>query len=166
MKTADLMDDFQDELQSCVIQFRNYGGRKAFWGACKTLKCDNDNVLLRGMLEEPAQGHVLVVDGGGSLKTALMGDIIAGIAVNNNWSGVVIHGAVRDTVALGKLQLGVKALGSNPRKSQKNRAGQSNVEIGFGDITVKPGDWVYCDEDGVVVAERELSLDLARNPPR
>lgn len=162
MKTADLMDVFQDELQSCEIQFRNYGGRKAFWGPCKTLKCENDNVILKGMLQEKGCSAVLIVDGCGSLSTALMGDLIAEIGRKNNWSGIVINGAVRDTLALAKMDFGVKALGSNPRKSRKNGEGQSNVEISFGTITVKPGDWVYCDEDGIVVADRELPLEHAR----
>ena len=158
MKTADLMDEFQQELQSCEIQFRNYGGRTAFWGPCKTLKCENDNVILKKMLEEPGHGSVLVVDGGGSLSAALVGDIIAQIGRQNNWVGIVINGAVRDTVTLATINFGVKALGSNPRKSRKNGDGQSNVTISFGGVTVKPGDWVYCDADGMVVADRELAL--------
>lgn len=158
MKTADLMDVYQEELQSCEIQFQNYGGRKAFWGPCKTLQCESDNVILKQMLEEDGNGAVLIVDGGGSLRTALMGDIIAQIGRRNNWVGIVIHGAVRDTLALAELNFGVKALGSNPRKSRKNGEGRSNVAVSFGGITVKPGDWAYCDEDGVVIAGRELSL--------
>lgn len=160
MKTADLMDDFQEELQSCEIQFRNYGGRADFWGPCRTLQCQNDNVLLRKTLERPADGHVLVVDGGGSLSTALIGDIIAGIGSKNNWSGVVIHGAIRDTVEIGKIDFGVKALGSNPRKSEKKGAGTLDVALNFGSMTIDPGDWIYCDADGVVVAKRELPVDL------
>jgi len=162
MKTADLMDVFQEELQSCEIQFKNYGGRNAFWGPCKTLQCKNDNVLLRRMLEEQANGHILIVDGGGSLSSALIGDIIAEIGRKNNWSGIVIYGAVRDTLDLGRLDFGVKALGSNPRKSHKKGDGTSNVKINFGGIIVEPGNWVYCDEDGVVVANRELPLEQAR----
>jgi regulator of ribonuclease activity A len=166
MKTADLMDYFQDELQSCEIQFRNYGGRKAFWGPCKTLQCLNDNVILRSMLEEAGNGAVLVVDGGGSYSAALIGDIIAGIGIQNNWAGIVINGVVRDTVALGELDFGVKALGSNPRKSRKNGEGRPNGVICLGAMTVKPGDWVYCDEDGIVVARRELPLDQMQKAPR
>ena len=160
MKTADLMDVYQEELQSCEIQFRNYGGRKAFQGPCQTLQCRNDNVVLKQMLEKAGNGSVLIVDGGGSLRTALMGDIIAEIGRRNQWAGIIIHGAVRDTVALAELDFGVKALGSNPRKSRKNGEGRSNVSVSFGGITVKPGDWVYSDEDGIVVAGRELPLDL------
>ncbi len=161
MKTADLMDVYQEELQSCEIQFRNYGGRKAFWGPCKTLKCENDNVILKQMLETVGDGSVLIVDGGGSLRTALMGDSIAEIGRRNNWAGIIIHGAVRDTVALAELDFGVKAVGSNPRKSRKNGEGQANVSVRFGGITVNPGDWAYSDEDGIVIAGRELPLDPA-----
>lgn len=161
MKTADLMDVYQEELQSCEIQFRNYGGRKAFWGPCKTLKCENDNVILKQMLETVGDGSVLIVDGGGSLRTALMGDSIAEIGRRNNWAGIIIHGAVRDTVALVELDFGVKAVGSNPRKSRKNGEGQANVSVRFGGITVNPGDWAYSDEDGIVIAGRELPLDPA-----
>jgi regulator of ribonuclease activity A len=159
MKTADLMDEFQEELQSCEIQFRDYGGRTAFWGPCRTLQCHNDNVLLRQTLEEGADGHVLVVDGGGSLGAALMGDKIAGMAAKNNWSGIIINGAVRDTVALGQIEFGVKALGSNPRKSAKDGIGSRDATLRIGNTMIKPGDWVYCDEDGILVAERELPLE-------
>lgn len=165
MKTADLMDCFQDELQSCEIQFRNYGGRKAFWGPCQTLQCLNDNVILKSMLEAAGNGAVLVVDGGGSFSAALIGDIIAGIGMKNKWAGIVINGVVRDTLALAELDFGVKALGSNPRKSRKKGEGRPNVEISFGAMTVKPGDWVYCDEDGIVVANRELPLDQVQEAP-
>jgi regulator of ribonuclease activity A len=126
------------------------------------LKCENDNVILKRMLQEKGGGAVLMVDGGGSLSAALMGDLIAEIGRKNHWAGIVIHGAVRDTLALAIIDFGVKALGSNPRKSRKNGEGQPNVEISFGTITVKPGDWVYCDEDGIVVANRELPLAHAQ----
>jgi regulator of ribonuclease activity A len=159
MQTADLMDHFQDELQSCEIQFVNYGGRTKFWGPCRTLRCRNDNVLLRRTLEEKTEGRVLVVDGGGSLQSALMGDIIAGLGHQNGWAGIIIHGAVRDTATLKKIDFGVKAMGSNPRKSRKKGDGELDVVVSFGGISVKPGNWVYSDEDGIVVATRELSLD-------
>ena len=158
MKTADLMDNFQDQLQSCEIQFRNYGGRTSFWGPCRTVQCRGDNVLLKNILTEQADGHVLVVDGGGSLSCALMGDQIAAMARDHNWAGVIINGGVRDTLALGKMDFGVKALGSNPRKSEKKGFGSVDVPVSIGTITVKPGHWIYSDEDGVVVAERKLPL--------
>jgi regulator of ribonuclease activity A len=158
MKTADLVDDFQEELQSCAIQFVDYGGLKAFWGQCRTVKCQNDNVLVKKILETPGNRGVLVIDGGGSLETALLGDLMAELGRKNGWSGVVVHGAVRDTVTLGTLDFGVKALGSNPLKSRKNGEGEIDVPVQFGSVRFRPGQWVYCDEDGIVVADRELPI--------
>lgn len=156
MKTADLMDNFQEELQSCEIQFINYGGRVHFSGPCRTVLCDNDNVLLRRELEKNGDGRVLVVDGGGSMRAALMGDLIAGIALENNWAGIVINGVIRDTVAIGKLDIGVKALGSNPRKSAKKGLGEVDIPLRFGSVTIHPGDWLYSDEDGIIIGPRNL----------
>lgn len=156
MKTADLMDDFQDELQSCTLQFRSYGRIEAFYGPCRTVKCRNDNVLVKQLMSTPGNGGVLVIDGAGSLETALMGDLIAELGRTNGWSGVVINGAVRDTVTIGTMDFGVKALGSNPRKSQKDGVGEVDVPVEFGTVRFKPGNWIYCDEDGIVVATREL----------
>lgn len=158
MKTADLIDKFDSELQSCETQFFNYGGRKAFYGPCRTVSCRNDNVLIRKILEEKADGDVLVIDGNGSMSTALLGDNIAGLAQTNNWAGIIINGAIRDTQAISNLDIGVKALGSNPRKSKKEGSGKVDVPVSFGGITVKSGDWVYSDEDGVVVSTRYLAL--------
>jgi regulator of ribonuclease activity A len=158
MKTADLMDDFQDELQSCTLQFRSYGRIEAFYGPCRTVKCRNDNVLVKQLMSTPGNGGVLVIDGAGSLETALMGDLIAELGRTNGWSGVVINGAVRDTVTIGTMDFGVKALGSNPRKSQKDGVGEVDVPVEFGTVCFTPGNWVYCDEDGIVVASRELPV--------
>ncbi|MFD6097964.1 ribonuclease E activity regulator RraA [Nocardiopsis flavescens] len=153
--TADLIDDHGDTLRSCSTQFLRYGGRPVFCGPIRTVACHEDNGLVKQVLNTPGEGAVLVVDGGGSLRTALMGDMIAAAAVANGWAGVVIHGAVRDTVALAGLDLGVKALGSNPRKSAKDAAGRLDVPVAFGDVAFVPGEWLYSDEDGIVVnAER------------
>jgi regulator of ribonuclease activity A len=155
--TADLIDDFGAELRSCETQFRQYGGHLAFAGRIETVRCFQDNALLKRTLdEEPGDGRVLVVDGGGSLGAALMGDVIAGIAVRQGWSGVVINGAVRDVAALRTLDLGIKALGSNPSKSRKEAAGDVGVPVEFGGVVFRPGDWLYSDEDGIVVATRAL----------
>ncbi|MFZ7128122.1 MAG: ribonuclease E activity regulator RraA [Desulfobacterales bacterium] len=159
MKTADLMDTFQEELQSCEIQFRNYGGRAAFFGPCRTVWCRNDNVLVRQALAMSGNGGVLVVDGAGSMETALLGDMMGELGRSNGWAGIVINGAVRDTTSLGALDFGVKALGSNPRKSRKEGVGEVDVPVYFGTVHFRPGQWVYCDEDGIVVAKRELPLD-------
>ena len=117
--TADLIDRHGDALQSCDLQFRQFGGRSRFSGQIRTVRCHQDNVLVRQVLSEPGEGQVLVVDGGGSLHTSLVGDIIAGLARGNGWVGLVVNGAVRDVVALAGLAIGIKALGSNPRKSAK-----------------------------------------------
>ncbi|MWA00768.1 ribonuclease E activity regulator RraA [Actinomadura sp. LD22] len=154
--TADLIDDFGDELRSCETQFRQYGGRAAFAGPVSTVRCHRDNGLVKRLLNTPGEGRVLVVDGAGSLASALMGDLIAASAVANGWAGVVINGAVRDVVALRGLDLGVKALGSNPRKSAKDGAGEVDAPVAFGGVEFRAGDWLYSDEDGIVVAARPL----------
>ena len=151
VSTADLYDERGDELDSCDLQLRQYGGRSAFSGRIVTVRCFQDNALVRSVLSEPGEGRVLVVDGGGSLHTALMGDVIAGMAVANGWSGVVINGAVRDVAALRKLDLGIKALGSNPRKSAKTGAGERDVPVTFGGVTFHPGAELFSDDDGILV---------------
>jgi regulator of ribonuclease activity A len=149
--TADLVDEHGEALQSCDLQLRQFGGRRRFHGPIRTVACFEDNALVRQVLSEPGDGAVLVVDGGGSLHTALVGDLIAGLAQANGWAGVVVHGAVRDTEALGGLAIGIKALGSNPRKSAKAATGQIDVPVRFGGVTFRPGEHLYSDEDGVVV---------------
>ena len=150
--TADLVDEYGERVQSCSTQLRSYGGRPRFAGTIATIRCHRDNGLVKAVLNSPGQGRVLVVDGGGSLESALMGDLIAAAAVQNGWAGVVIHGAVRDTVALAGLDLGVRALGSNPRKSAKAGAGERDVEVTFGGVTFVPGRHLWADEDGILTA--------------
>jgi regulator of ribonuclease activity A len=116
-----------------------------------TLKVHEDNALVRSTLETPGDGNVLVVDGGGSLGTALMGDMIAESAVANGWAGVVINGAIRDREAIAALDLGVKALGSNPRKSAKAGAGEVDVDVQIDGVTIRSGTTIWCDPDGILV---------------
>ncbi|RGC70757.1 putative regulator of ribonuclease activity [Micromonospora sp. MW-13] len=149
--TADLYDRHGDALGSCDTQLRQYGALPAFHGPAVTVRCFQDNALIKSVLAEPGDGRVLVVDGGGSLHTALMGDLIAGTAAGNGWAGVVINGAVRDVAALAALPIGIKALGTNPRKSTKTGAGERDVPVSFGNCTFAPGDEVHSDDDGVVV---------------
>ena len=151
LATADLVDQHGDAVHSCDLQFRSYGGRSRFSGPVRTVACREDNALVKSVLSEPGKGAVLVVDGEGSLHTALVGDLIAGSAVANGWAGVLVHGAVRDTTAIGALDLGLKALGSNPRKSSKAGAGAVDVPVSFGGVTFTPGAYLYSDEDGVLV---------------
>ncbi|WP_316309896.1 ribonuclease E activity regulator RraA, partial [Clavibacter michiganensis] len=123
----------------------------SFEGPVRTVRCFEDNVLLKSLLSSPGDGAVLVVDGDGSYGTALMGDMIAQLAVDNGWAGVVIHGCVRDSVAIAAMPLGVKALGTNPRKSGKQGGGETDVTVQFGGVTFRPGARLYADEDGVLV---------------
>ncbi|MEV5410756.1 ribonuclease E activity regulator RraA [Thermopolyspora sp. NPDC052614] len=151
--TADVYDERGDDLDSCDLQLRQYGGRRAFSGRIVTVRCHQDNALLKSVLSEPGEGRVLVVDGGGSVHTALMGDVIAGMAVANGWSGVIINGAVRDAAALRELDLGIKALGSNPRTSTKTGAGDRDVPVAFGGVTFHPGAELFSDDDGILVTK-------------
>ncbi|MEV2191121.1 ribonuclease E activity regulator RraA [Streptomyces phaeochromogenes] len=149
--TADLYDEHGDDLQSCTTQFRLFGARTSFEGVVTTVRCHEDNVVLKATLGEPGEGRVLVVDGGGSLAAALMGDLIADLGASNGWEGVVINGAVRDVEALSKINFGMKALGSNPRKSRKEGVGDRDVEVSFGGVTFTPGCHLYSDADGILV---------------
>jgi regulator of ribonuclease activity A len=150
MSTADLVDLHGEALQSIPLQLRSFGRHPRFAGRAVTVKCFEDNALLKSTLADAA-GAVLVVDGGGSLRTALVGDVIAGIAVDRGWAGLVINGAVRDSVALNGLEIGIKALGTNPRKSGKTGAGEVDQPIEIGGVQVIPGRTVVSDEDGIVV---------------
>jgi regulator of ribonuclease activity A len=153
MSTADLVDLHGEVLQSIPLQMRSFGKHRRFAGHAVTVKCFEDNALLKSTLADwpHAAGAVLVVDGGGSLRTALVGDVIAGIAVDRGWAGLVINGAVRDSVALNGLEIGIKALGTNPRKSSKTGAGQVDQPIEIGGVLVSPGRTVVSDEDGIVL---------------
>jgi regulator of ribonuclease activity A len=149
--TADLVDEIYPNVRSCDLQLHNYGGRTTFAGRITTVKCFQDNALLKSILSTPGDGGVLVVDGGGSLHTALVGDIIAGLARDNGWSGVVVNGPVRDAATLRTIDVGIKALGTNPRKGTKTGDGERDVPVEFGGVRFVPGDVAYCDEDGIVV---------------
>ena len=151
--TADLYDERGEELQSVSLQFQDLGAVTAFSGPIRTVACFRDNALLKQILSTPGEGAVLVVDGGGSLESALVGDLIATLGVDNGWAGLIIHGAIRDRVVVGTLPIGVKALGSNPRKSGKTGEGEADVPVSFGGATFRPGAMVWCDEDGILVEE-------------
>jgi len=150
--TADLYDERGEEVGSCQTQFRSFGGRASFEGTIVTVRCQNDNGLVKRLLTTTdGAGRVLVVDGGGSLASALMGDLIARAAVEHGWEGVVINGPVRDSEVLATLDLGIKALGTNPRKSAKDGAGAVDVPVGFGGGVCTPGRRLWSDADGVLV---------------
>ena len=149
--TADLYDEHEEALQSLSLQLQNLGGHARFTGPIRTIRCHRDNGLVKQVLNSPGDGAVLVVDGAGSLESALMGDMIAAAAVENGWAGVVINGAIRDRVEISGLALGVKALGSNPRKSAKDGVGDLDVPIEFGGGTFTPGRTRWRAEDGILV---------------
>jgi regulator of ribonuclease activity A len=149
--TADLVDDIGPDVRSCDVQFRQFGARTQFAGPISTVRCVEDNALLKSVLSTPGEAGVLVIDGGGSLHTALVGDLIADLARSNDWAGLIVHGAVRDAAALRDIDLGIKALGTNPRKSGKTGAGERDVTVSIGGVEFVPGDIAYCDDDGIVV---------------
>lgn len=153
---ADLYDDHGDISQTCSTQFTDYGAVRQFAGPIRTVKCFRDNQLVKDLLNEPGGGAVVVIDGSGSLESALMGDMIAANGLKNGWAGVVILGAIRDSVAISKMDFGVKALGVNAAKSSKDGVGIVNEIVEFGGVRFEPGHWIYCDEDGILVAPHEL----------
>lgn len=149
--TADLVDVHGEALQSCDTQLRSFGGRVRFSGRIETFRSPEDNRVLKDIVSEPGDGRVIVVDAGGSLHGAMLGDNMAERAAANGWAGIVVHGVVRDSSRLAELDLGVKALGTNPRRSRKDGAGERGVDVSFGGVTFRPGDELVADEDGVVV---------------
>jgi len=149
--TSDLWDAHADRAIVCELQLRQFGGVTAFSGEIATVRCLEDNVLVKQRVAEPGNGRVIVVDGGGSLRCALVGDNVAGLALENGWAGLVINGCVRDVEALGRLAIGVKALGSNPRPSGKVGTGELDVPVSFGGATFTPGATLHSDADGILV---------------
>lgn len=154
LKTADLYDIHEEALQICSPVFRHFGGRRNFHGPIATLKCFEDNSLVREQLGQPGEGRVLVVDAGGSLRCAMLGDQLAQMAVENGWAGVVIFGCIRDAVEISDMPLGVLALATHPRKSVKRGVGEVGGMVNFAGVSFRPGEWIYADEDGVVVMDR------------
>lgn len=149
--TADLYDERGDALDSLSIQLQDVGGVAEFDGPVRTVRCHRDNALVKATLQTPGAGAVLVIDGRGSLESALVGDQIAASALRNGWAGIIVFGAVRDRAAIGEMALGVKALGSNPRKSAKDGVGEVDVPVQIAGVTFTPGAHVWADRDGVLV---------------
>jgi regulator of ribonuclease activity A len=151
--TSDLFDEHRERAAVCLLQLRQFGGVQTFSGPISTVRCYEDNVLLKQQISTPGEGRVLVIDAGGSLRCALVGDSIAGIGVEQGWAGIVLHGCVRDVAALRELPIGVKALGTNPRPSTKRGEGEIDVPVTFGEVTFRPGAMLHSDEDGIVVLD-------------
>ena len=156
ISTPDFCDQFPDDVRVLAPMFNSYGGVAAFGGEIVTVKCFEDNSLVKEELGKPGAGKVLVVDGGGSLRKALLGDLIAASAVKNGWAGVIIYGCIRDVDAIRAMPLGVQALNTIPLKTEKRGIGDLNVPVTFGGVTFNPREFVYADNNGVIVAGRAL----------
>ena len=155
--TADLCDAHPGSLQLVQPLFHDYGGASRFAGPIDTLRVFEDNALVRQALETRGQGRVLVVDGGGSLKSALVGGRLAILARDNGWAGLIVNGCVRDSAETRKVPVGIKALNTSPMRSGKSGSGERGVPVSFAGVTFSPGQFVYADEDGVLVADRSLA---------
>ena len=155
--TPDLSDE-NPEVKALSPILKNLGGKKVFWGKIETLQCPDDNSYIKELLNSEGAGKVLVVDASGISSVALLGDMIAEAGVKNNWSGIVINGYVRDIDVLGKLNLGIQALGAMPVRSEKKNQGQVGIDVSFGGLTFCSGDYVYADNNGLLLSRNELIL--------
>jgi regulator of ribonuclease activity A len=156
--TPDICDEYSDELQVLDPAFTEYGGREKFCGEIVTIKCFEDNSLVKQTLAGDGRGKVMVVDGGGSLRCALLGDMLGAMAAENGWQGVLIYGCVRDVEILKGIDIGVRALSCHPLKSHKRNVGQHDVPVRFAGVHFEPGEYLYADENGIVVAKKNLDL--------
>lgn len=155
---ADLCDEFSDYLQIADPMFTDFGGKLHFAGPISTVKCFEDNSLVRAALEEPGEGRVLVVDGGASDRCALLGDNLAQLAMDNDWAGILLYGCIRDSAEISQMDIAVKALNTHPKKSFKKDTGERDVPVRFAGVSFMPGEWLYADLDGVIVSASELSI--------
>ena len=155
--TPDLSDAYPDT-QALAPILKNLGGKKTFWGKVETLQCPDDNSFVKELLNSQGKGKVLVVDANGISTVALLGDMIAEAGVKNNWNGIVINGYVRDIDILGKLDIGVQALGTMPVRSEKKNQGQLGIDITFGGITFSRGNYIYADNNGLLLSKEKLKL--------
>ena len=153
----DLCDQYGDSLRVLSPMLKNFGGNNCFHGKISTIKCHEDNSFVADAVREEGDGSVLVVDGGGSFRCALLGDNLAAIAASNSWAGIIVFGCVRDVVALKDISLGIQAIAPHPMKSVKRQVGLRDVEVSFGGVSFIPGQYVYADENGVIVSEDELT---------
>jgi regulator of ribonuclease activity A len=156
----DICDDFAGEISVLEPLFRDYGKNLKFSGEIAIIKCFEDNSLVREAVRTEGRGRVLVVDGGGSLRCALLGDLLAAAAAENGWQGVLINGCVRDVEILETIGLGVKALNPHPMKTEKRGEGQRDLDVTFAGATMRPGNFLYADANGVVVATRNLEVEF------
>lgn len=156
--TPDLCDAYPDSVRIVEPIFNNYGGRESFGGEIITVKCHEDNSLVKEHVANPGEGRVMVVDGGGSLRCALLGDMLAEKAAENNWAGLIIYGCIRDVDEIRKTDLGVQALRTIPIKSNRKGRGDLNIPVTFGGVTFNPGEFVYADNNGIIVSSHVLKM--------
>ena len=154
--TADLCDANEDSVRTTEPVFSIFGGRVTFGGPIRTLRVFEDNSLVKETLSSAGDGAVLVVDGGASVRCALLGGNLAELAASNGWAGLVINGCIRDAHEINACDIGVRALATCPRKSEKRGQGEEGVELEFAGVHFRPGEFVYCDQDGVIVAAKDL----------
>jgi regulator of ribonuclease activity A len=154
--TNDLYDAHLENVQVATPMFRDFGGKKTFFGQIHTIKAYEDNTCIKAAFEESGTGKVLIVDAGGSLRCAMMGDQVAALGASNSWEGIIIYGCIRDSKAVSQVPLGVKALATIPRKTIKHQQGVRNVPVHFADVNFHPNNYVYADEDGFIVAKTAL----------
>lgn len=155
--TTDLCDANEETVRVVEPMFNSFGGKPSFYGCIATLKLFEDNTLVRKTLESAGDGRVLVIDGGGSLRRALVGDQLAALAVKNGWAGIVVYGCIRDSRAIGDMDIGVFALDTHPMKTRKLNTGEAELPVTFGGVTFTPGNWLYADEDGLIVSDSALT---------
>ena len=155
--TTDLCDAHEDEIRVLAPMFRSYGGKDAFHGPIATLKLFEDNSFVRKILEQPGEGRVLVIDGGGSMRRALVGDQLAHLGVSNGWAGIIVYGCIRDSAAISQMAIGVFALATHPLKTLKRNVGEIDIPLSFGGVTFTPREWLYADQDGVIVSAKMLA---------
>eukprot|EP00164_Ancoracysta_twista_P001135 GFYU01001488.1.p1 GENE.GFYU01001488.1~~GFYU01001488.1.p1 ORF type:complete len:207 (+),score=66.66 GFYU01001488.1:98-718(+) len=158
---ADLLDAFDNESLQIVdprLSLKTFGSLRRFAGQVSTLKCFEDNSFVRKAVESDGQGKVLVIDGQGSMNRALVGDQLAALAIKNGWKGILVHGPIRDSEEINGMKISIKAMGTHPRKTLKKNVGDRDVEVSFGGVTIKPGDWIYSDDDGIIISPTPFDI--------
>lgn len=156
ISTPDLCDEYPDLVRVVEPMFVNFGGKESFGGEIVTIKCFEDNSVVKETANSRGDGKVIVVDGGGSMRRALCGDLVAESAMNHGWAGFIIYGCIRDVDEIAEMNIGMQALGTFPVKTEKRGIGDLNVPIEFGGVTFIPGEYVYADNNGVIVSEKQL----------
>lgn len=154
--TTDLCDTHEDAVRVVEPMFLSFGGKTAFHGQIATLRVFEDNSFVRKALESAGQGRVLVIDGGGSIRRALVGDQLASLGLKNDWAGIVVNGCIRDSRAIAEMDIGVFAIDTHPMKTVKKNVGEADIVVSFGDVDFVPGEWIYADEDGVIVSKTAI----------